>query len=292
MKLPVAVKYLLLANIAMFILAIVLEPANIDLSNILGLFYIGNERFMPFQVVTYMFMHANFMHIFFNMFALWMFGRIMEQVWGPKKFLIYYFVCGIGAGLVQELGQVMGLIETHACTIGASGAVFGILLAFGMTFPDERLFIIPIPFPIKAKYFVILYTVLEVVEFLGVKDGTAHLAHLGGMLFGLLLILYWRKHKDHDINNWRRAGSQSSQSKDPFTFGSRFQSWTHRPGQQPYSGTTNTANYAGPSDIEGNARRRAEADEIDKILGKIRQGGYNSLTFEEKKKLFEHSNRK
>lgn len=290
MKLPAAVKYLLLANIAFFILTIVLEP-KMDLSAILGLFYIGSDQFKPFQLVTYMFMHANFMHIFFNMFALWMFGRIMEQVWGAKKFLIYYFVCGIGAGLVQELGQSLGLIAPYACTIGASGAVFGILLAFGMTFPNERLFIIPIPFPIKAKYFVVLYAAIEVFEFLGVKDGTAHLAHLGGMLFGLILILYWRNQKSLGTQNWRHPDSQGNQG-NPFTFGTRFQSWSQKPSQKGYSGSTNTANYSGPSDIEGNARRRAEADEIDKILGKIRQGGYNSLTFEEKKKLFEHSNRK
>ena len=290
MKLPAAVKYLLLANIAFFILTIVMGP-KMDLSEYLGLFYIGTEYFKPFQLVTYMFMHANFMHIFFNMFALWMFGRIMEQVWGAKKFLIYYFVCGIGAGLVQELGQALGLIAPYACTIGASGAVFGILLAFGMTFPNEKLFIIPIPFPIKAKYFVILYAAIEVGEFLGVKDGTAHLAHLGGMLFGLILILYWRKQKSQVNPKWQHPGSQGNQG-NPFTFGTRFRNWTQQPSQKGYSGSTNTANYSGPSDIEGNARRRAEADEIDKILGKIRQGGYNSLTFEEKKKLFEHSNRK
>ncbi|NLZ72790.1 MAG: rhomboid family intramembrane serine protease, partial [Bacteroidales bacterium] len=168
------------------------------------------------QLISYMFLHAGFSHIFFNMFAAWMFGRILEQVWGAKRFLIYYLVCGIGAGIIQEIVQliqyefVLSSYENvnigHAIipmkeylnlmtTVGASGAVYGILLAFGMLFPNQPLFIFPLPMPIKAKYFVIGYAVIEL--YLGLAntqgDNVAHFAHLGGMIFGFILIKYWRK---------------------------------------------------------------------------------------------------
>ena len=209
MKLPNVVKYLLIANIVVWILSEILTMRGIDVSP-LCLFYVGSGKFMPHQVVTYMFMHAGFMHLFFNMFALFMFGRIMAMTWGEKKFLIYYLVCGVGAAITQEVGQLTGLLETNSCTLGASGAVFGILLAFGLTYPNERIFIIPIPFPIKAIYFVFFYIALEVIEFLSIKDGIAHLAHLGGMLFGWLLP-QWRFNKQK--RKYLRMGNKTD---DPF----------------------------------------------------------------------------
>lgn len=291
MKLSNSIKFLLIANIAVFILDNLLRLKGIELSDTCALYYIGNGmgfgggKFMPHQIITYMFMHASFMHIFFNMFALWMFGRIMERYWDSKKFLIYYFVCGIGAGLTQEFGQFMGIIPAvtnlgPVCTLGASGAVFGILLAFGLTFPDERIFIIPIPFPIKAKYFVFFYAAVEVLEFLSVKDGVAHLAHLGGMLFGFLLIIYWKKNKDKDINNWKRNTTSSSRKKWGNIFGT--QSGTYTSYEETSTSTHNT-------DYEYNARKRAQAAEVDRILDKIRKGGYESLSSEEKQTLFDAS---
>jgi membrane associated rhomboid family serine protease len=164
-----------------------------------------------------MFMHGGFMHLFFNMFALYMFGRVLEMVWGPKRFLIFYMFTGVGAGIIQEIVQYLyystqlsmysgvdfgaGLIVPMAqylnmwVTVGASGAVYGILLAFAMNFPNERLFVMPFPFPIKAKYFVLIFGAIELFTGLGnsAGDNVAHFAHLGGMLFGLILILYWRK---------------------------------------------------------------------------------------------------
>ena len=169
----------------------------------------------PWSLFTYMFMHGGFQHIFFNMFALWMFGRTLEQVWGPKRFLSYYMVCGIGAGLVQELVQYIQYVTELSqydsvntgiavipmaeylnlmTTVGASGAIYGILLAFGMLFPNSQMFVFPIPFPVKAKYFVMGYAALEIFLGLGAStDGVAHFAHLGGMIFGFILIMYWRK---------------------------------------------------------------------------------------------------
>ncbi|NMA73076.1 MAG: rhomboid family intramembrane serine protease [Bacteroidales bacterium] len=213
---PKVTKNILIINILFFFGTIVAKNYNIDLIDLLGLHFFLAKDFNPIQLISYMFLHAGFSHIFFNMFAVWMFGRILEQVWGAKRFLIYYLVCGIGAGIIQELVQliqyefVLSNYENvnigHAIipmkeylnlmtTVGASGAVYGILLAFGMLFPNQPLFIFPLPMPIKAKYFVIGYAVIEL--YLGLAnnqgDNVAHFAHLGGMIFGFILIKYWRK---------------------------------------------------------------------------------------------------
>ena len=214
-NLPPITKNLLIINVLCFLGAIVARRYGIDLNDLLGLHFFLASDFKLFQLITYMFMHADFQHIFFNMFAVWMFGRTLEQVLGANRFLTYYMVCGIGAGLVQELIQYIqyatelshydgvntGLavipMEEYLnlmTTVGASGAVYGILLAFGMLFPNTQMFVFPLPFPIKAKFFVIGYAVIELLAGLGASgDGIAHFAHLGGMIFGFFLITYWRK---------------------------------------------------------------------------------------------------
>lgn len=215
-NLPTVTKNLLIINVLCFFGMLVAKRYGIDVENLLGLHFFLASDFNLSQLISYMFMHANFQHIFFNMFAVWMFGRVLEQVWGPRRFLTYYLICGIGAGLIQELVQYLeyaftlsnydsvnlgiagGIIPMEEylnmmTTVGASGAVYGILLAFGILFPNSQMFIFPLPFPIKAKYFVIGYAVLELFLGLGGGDGVAHFAHLGGMLFGLILIIYWRK---------------------------------------------------------------------------------------------------
>lgn len=213
---PTVTKNLIIINALLFLGTLVAERYGIDLNAYLGLHFFLADKFNPAQLFTYMFMHGGWSHLFFNMFAVWMFGRVLEQVWGPKRFLFYYIVCGIGAGIVQELVQFIHyetVLSAYATvdigsrivpmaeflnmmvTVGASGAVYAILLAFGMLFPNQELFIIPIPVPIKAKYFVIGYAVLEL--YLGISnnasDNVAHFAHLGGMIFGFILIMYWRK---------------------------------------------------------------------------------------------------
>jgi membrane associated rhomboid family serine protease len=216
-ELPVVTKNLIAINVLVFLATIVLDRYGYDLNSLLGLHLFLADDFKPFQIVTYMFMHGGFMHLFFNMFALYMFGRVLEMVWGPKRFLIFYVFTGVGAGIIQEIVQYLyystqlsmysgvdfgaGLIVPMAqylnmwVTVGASGAVYGILLAFAMNFPNERLFVMPFPFPIKAKYFVLIFGAIELFTGLGnsAGDNVAHFAHLGGMLFGLILILYWRK---------------------------------------------------------------------------------------------------
>ena len=201
-NIPSITKNLLIINVLAFFATWVFEKQGLDLTATFGLHFFMAKDFSFYQLVTYLFMHGSFMHLFFNMFAVWMFGTVMERVWGPKRFLIYYLVCGIGAGIIQEGVQYInyanenlaaydfvmtssGRITTEAylnlwTTVGASGAVYAILLAFGMTFPNERMFIIPFPFPIKAKWLIGGYIVIEVWSALNTPgDGIAHMAHLG-----------------------------------------------------------------------------------------------------------------
>ena len=206
--LPPVVKNLLILNVLFFLADVSLRTRGIDLTQWLGLHYITAQDFYPWQFITYMFMHGNFSHLFFNMFALWMFGYALENYWGSKRFLVYYLITGVGAALIQtgvlalEIRRMTQGLPPFAAqhyinqivTVGASGAVYGILLAFGMCFPNVPIFLYFF-FPIKAKWFVIIYGVIELFAGIGgTADGVAHFAHLGGMIFGLLLILYWRKH--------------------------------------------------------------------------------------------------
>jgi membrane associated rhomboid family serine protease len=219
-SIPPVTKNLIIINLLFWLASLVLPRVGIDLVQILGLHFPGATDFGFYQIVTYMFMHDthSFSHVFFNMFAVYMFGRVLENVWGAKRFIIFYLITGIGAGVVQELVWFFSLSDvifgSHDMinlngvqlmsksdflnlfvTIGASGAVFGILLAFGMLFPTVPLFLMFIPVPIKAKYFVVGYGLIEL--FLGVAnfggDSVAHFAHLGGMLFGFFMIRYWKK---------------------------------------------------------------------------------------------------
>lgn len=186
--LPPAVKHLLIINVLVFATDYVLQKQGIYLANILALFSLQSGNFQVWQPLSYMFMHANLTHIFFNMFNLWMFGAAMENYWGTKRFLFYYLACGIGAGLLYML-----LPGMHV-TVGASAAVYGLLLAFGMTFPNQYIYLYFL-MPIKTKWFITGMIVIELLQGIFYSyDGVAHFAHLGGMLIGFLLIMWWRKH--------------------------------------------------------------------------------------------------
>jgi len=281
--LPPIVKNLLIINGIMFLATIVLQANfQINLNGILGLHWVQSQDFEWYQVFTYMFMHGSFSHIFFNMFAVWMFGSAVENAWGSKRFLTYYLITGIGAAVLHyfimyalEIAPTLQLIDSFLqnpgqqtlrallnqhqfqmsssmhpeitglfqesesalnavlqgntstrnleqaytfitdyrrhylnlpVVVGASGSLFGLLLAFGMMFPNTRLFLIFLPIPIKAKYFVIGYGALEL--FSGLRnnpgDNVAHFAHLGGMLFGFLLIMYWRKFANDDDSFYKQ----------------------------------------------------------------------------------------
>ena len=231
--LPPVVKNLLIINALFFMAMIALDSSfNYNLVPLFGLHYPLSHDFGVWQFVTYMFMHGGFSHILFNMFALWMFGNTLENVWGGKRFLNYYLITGIGAGVVQVLvayiriaalqtglspeeiqiiytegydvlqkgmnyqNEAMASVNLiiNTPTVGASGAVFGILLAFGMMFPNSVIYIY-FAIPIKAKYFVMLYGAVELYSGIAnsAGDNVAHFAHLGGMIFGFFLIQYWKK---------------------------------------------------------------------------------------------------
>lgn len=250
---PAGVKNLLIINVLVF-MAQSLLPIGDKITEMFAMHPFASSQFSVVQVVTSMFMHADISHLFFNMFALWMFGSILEQEWGVKRFLLYYFVCGIGAGLlhnvvltwehqsllaaadsffanptnvglidfisqygnvsanevftsaflqapdsyplVDEATQIVrGIVDArlNTVTLGASGAVFGLLLAYGMLYPNNYIMLMIPPVSIKAKYFVIGYGVLELLLGIASFDNVAHFAHLGGMLFGAILIIWWRK---------------------------------------------------------------------------------------------------
>ncbi len=233
---PPVTKNLLVINIMLWLVEFIFPGfAERTLLPRLGLHYIGSDLFNPAQLFTYMFLHdpSGITHIFFNMFSLWMFGRILERVWGGKRYLLFYLVCGVGAAFAQEavwamtwrheyiqgIAALNGLTYDHMqqivdqataagdsgflagmadmksrmMTVGASGAIFGLLLGFAFVFPNMPLYLFFIPVPIKARYMVIGYAVLEF--FFGVQGGgtIVHFAHLGGMLFGLAMMLYWKK---------------------------------------------------------------------------------------------------
>ena len=296
-------KNLLIVNFLAFVATWVLELRGIDLTSLLGLHFFLASDFHIYQFVTYMFLHGGLTHIFFNMFALWMFGNVIEQVWGPKKFIFYYICCGVGAGLVQEIvqygtymyeglaayqyvntGSVQMTTDAYInlwTTIGASGAVYGILLAFGMIFPNERLFIMPFPFPIKAKWLIVGYIAIELFSAMSAPgDGVAHMAHLGGMLFGWILIRYWKNHPDSS-QRFGRSNGMEFFDKMKRKFDERQQAGRMK--AEP------TENPRRETDEEYNARQHKNQEEIDAILDKIRKSGYDSLTKEEKQKLFDQS---
>ncbi|MDE5647754.1 MAG: rhomboid family intramembrane serine protease [Muribaculaceae bacterium] len=233
-NLPPVTKNLLIINAIVWLATWVLgRKIGLDISDIGGLHYFSSPLFNPAQLLTYMFIHASFMHLFMNMFALFMFGALLERTLGSARFLFYYISCGIGAALIQEgvyavmignaeshltpqmidevmkngagiIAQGMNYIEPalghfnillNNATVGASGAIYGILLAFGMLWPDMPLYIMFIPVPVKAKWMVAGYAGIELLLGLqnSVGDNVAHFAHLGGMLIGLVMILYWKR---------------------------------------------------------------------------------------------------
>lgn len=155
-----------------------------------------SPHFQLWQLLSYSFLHGGLFHILINMYVLWMFGTRIELVWGSKPFLIYYFVCVIGAGLVQLVVSSIAASNGEIYpTVGASGGVFGLLLAFALTFPEERLMLLFPPVILKAKWLALIYAGIELVAGVtGTMEGIAHFAHLGGMVFGFLLLLYWGKH--------------------------------------------------------------------------------------------------
>jgi membrane associated rhomboid family serine protease len=186
---------LIIINVLVWIAQLVLDKTW-GLTDKIALFPLNSGLFKPYQLVTHMFAHASyditggivFFHILFNMYALWMFGTALERAWGPKRFLIFYLVCGLAAGVTQ-------MFLSDAPSVGASGAIMGLLAGFAYLFPNTEFFIIPLPFPIKAKFMVIIYAAIDLFGGFhpGAADNIAHFAHLGGLVMGFILVLIWNK---------------------------------------------------------------------------------------------------
>ena len=310
-NIPIVTKNLLIVNVVAFLVCYLFgkdASGNFMLNDILGLHFFMASDFHVYQLITYMFMHGGFEHIIFNMFALWMFGCVVERVWGAKKFLFYYIACGVGAGLFQEAAQYVSylyndfsayqfIVDANGTrlpmgdylnlwtTVGASGAIYAILLAFGMIYPNERIFIFPLPVPIKAKYFVIGYAAIELFSALATRgDGVAHIAHLGGMVFGFFMIRYWRKQMEGGYHN---SSTQDAFDKVRNMFGGRNKYTKQR---FDYIRNENYTTDFQPTD-QDEQRKKANQVEIDRILDKIRKSGYDSLSKEEKQTLFDQSNK-
>src|SRR5579863_2913604 len=183
-RIPPIVLNLIIINVIVFVAQLVFDRTW-GLTEILALHSYASGEFKPYQLVTHMFAHGGFFHIFFNMYALWLFGSVLERMWGPRKFIIFYFVCGLAAGLTQMFFVPGGE------AIGASGAIMGLLGAFAYTFPNTEFFILPIPFPIKAKYMAALFAAFDIFGGFAGGDDVAHFAHIGGLVMGLILVIIW-----------------------------------------------------------------------------------------------------
>lgn len=342
--LPNVTKNLLIINtLCYFAMVVVKQAFGFDMNDLFGLHYYQSSHFHPFQFITYMFMHGSFEHLFFNMFALWMFGSVIENYWGGRKYLLYYLMTGIGAAMTHYLvvalqlrpdvallqscihtvdqDNLQLLLQRHQFVlnpssgslwsqlsvfqqqlvqykmnpgnpvlqegirdfltqyldyyvslpniVGASGSIYGLLLAFGMLFPNDRIYLYFL-FPIKAKWFVLIFGLLELFSGItGTADGIAHFAHLGGMIFGIILILLWRRRERMQAYDYEPRQRRRWRRQDDFD-----------------------ESYERPrSDEDFNAEKAENRRRIDEILDKISRNGYDALTNEEKEFLFKSSNK-
>ena len=284
---PPVLKYLLITNGVVYFIQMIFgnliisgAPGEYWLTYLFALNPLG-DKFEVWQLLTYQFMHGSFTHILFNMFMLWMFGMEIEHIMGSKKFLIFYLVCGLGAGLFQLVLPPL-LSEAMGPTIGASGAVFGVMIAFAMYFPDRYIFLYFL-IPIKAKYLIAILVVFEFMS-VGNQSVVAHLAHIGGAITGLFFILIDRRNEFRNRNIF----SSFKKASNSFSAGGFQKAFRKNPFKQ--------------TDVEdakfydiNNSRKEDDTvnqEEIDKILDKISQSGYQNLSDREKKILFEASKKK
>ena len=278
---PPVIKWLLISNVAVWLLFdVLLQPFTFQGVPIFGVieFYlalspIGSGHFYPWQILTYMFLHGGFLHIFFNMLALWMFGVELEHLWGSRRFLVYYLLCGVGGAVTNLI--VAPLIGQTAPTVGASGAVFGVLLAFGVLFPDRPIYLYFL-LPVKAKYFVSFYILWEL--FLGVtqtSDGVAHFAHLGGAAVGFLYLLREVRLFPRRREEWRVVGGAGKPDE--------------MAGRARRGEVQDATFYDIRTGKPFEDNEQVTQEVIDAILDKIGKGGYQSLSEEEKRILNEAS---
>ncbi|MBP3228749.1 MAG: rhomboid family intramembrane serine protease [Bacteroidaceae bacterium] len=289
-NIPPVVRNLLIINVIFFLAQQAFDQRGYDLTDALSLHYVLASDFRPWQLLTYMFLHGSTMHLLLNMFSLWMFGCQAEYDFGSRRFLIFYLACGIGAGLFQELWQTgeyallareYYYIPEEAlnswATVGASGAVYGVLLAFGMLHPNQRIWLMFPPIPFKAKWFVVFMVVIELAEAFLSTGNVAHFAHLGGMFVGWMMIRQWRRHD--------RAASSGFNSWEP----QRPSLW-QRLKERTTRRRTNMHAEVNP-DYRYNEDKKRNEERMDEILDKVKRSGYDSLTNAEKRELFDRSQR-
>lgn len=304
-KIPPITRYLIIANVAVFFICLLFPPVHYFLIKegaLYPVFYNEygslhfNLHFKLWQLVSYMFLHANLPHIFFNMYSLWMFGGVIERTLGRNRFLVFYFISGIGAGLCQILMQLFTADSDLAATIGASGACYGILLAFGLFYPNQRVILLFPPIPIKAKWLVIGYAILEAYLAFNTNSNIAHFAHLGGMFFGLLCLYNWRLWplSKYGFDRWDRMYVEEKKLnmfqrlwrdfKGLFHFRRRPKMKVYKPSQYGRSASQSAQDAAANSPTP--PRSPEEQARIDAVLEKVRRSGYASLTADEKRILF------
>ncbi len=291
---PPVIKWLIAANVLVFVLPMILPEIESPLFYKGALWPWGSEYFAPWQYITTMFLHGGFMHLLLNMFILWMFGIEIAGMWGTKKFLVFYFLSGIGASLLHSL--VTSLEGGMAPAVGASGAIFGVLVAFGMLFPNRMVFMMFL-FPMKAKYAVMVFIAIDLFAGMGnlPGDNIAHFAHLGGALAGFLLMKSGAHGKISSMFGGK-GGRGDSQGRTPWVS-------TPPPRERPISRTDRAASAriidARFQDLEPRKAPNQpvslnfgdQQEQVDEILDKISRDGYNSLTPEEKKILMDAGNR-
>lgn len=296
MRITPAVKIILIANLVFFALSELITPmfplgGYTDWFTAFNALHpIGSSNFAVYQYVTYMFMHGGWMHLFFNMWSLMIFGNSVEMQVGTKRFVYYYLICGVGSALINQLMSFLGIIPP-SILVGASGAIYGVMAAAAYYFPNAKLFIIPIPFPVKLRNLVIFYTVFEMYNGVMSSDGVAHFAHLGGILVGAVILIIWKRmdRASYRRNGWDSGythGSNSNYDKGESLIDRLKRTFKRERKPKMTVHSVRETNY---QDHEYNRRKMERREEIDRILDKIRQSGYQNLSEEEKRTLFDAS---
>lgn len=305
---PPVIKGLLIANIAVFLLQHffigTLTFGGVPLGKVFIQYFAlwqinfenlmpfsGDYQFYPWQLITYQFMHADFWHLFMNMFALWMFGSELEREWGAKRFLLYYILAGIGAALIHMM--ITPFFGDVRPTVGASGSVYGLLLAFGMTYPNRSIFMFPLFIPIPAKYFVMIFAGIELINGVSGSSGVAHFAHLGGALTGLIMLKFGKQVGFEKLLAAISGGQYYDTSYNASNFGSNYEdtyvqrprpqifkaTWTNQAKQEPQATTYSSEESRKKYVIDGEEITQVK---IDIILDKISASGYQNLTERER----------
>jgi len=300
----------MIINLVFFAIGLIagIASGNDWFTSMNAMYPIGTTRFGWWQILTSMFVHGGWWHLFANMWSLMIFGPAIEEIYGRNRTIYFYLLCGIGSALAHQLCWATGIIPEFTpydtnndgiidlrvinCVVGASGAIYGIMAAAAMNFPNAKMFIIPFPFPIKLKWLVAAFCAWDLYSGLSGRDGVAHFAHIGGLIVGLIIILIWKywdqNHKSSSNNYWTSSNSYSNYDKgDNNSVMDKVKDAFKKKPKMTI--VKNAGDHQ--ADYEYNERKKAHNEEIDRILDKVRKGGFENLTEEEKRTLFDASKR-